>query len=219
VWTETIRLRYRKTPALASSTVWSAVCNLLPGATFPSKRVPSITGRPILPWHENRLGVCSKCALCPWLAGNNNTLRGVAAVVRKNSRHYCLFGAISKKISRTLRCCCSRTRPRWAWCSIGWKPLPALFYLRSIHMCLSIVGPSGLFMPWKAAMVLTTKDFFLGVGGRWPVLRTHDILGWIRIRIWIRWSMPLTTHGNESGSGCGSFYFRHWADANKKLIF
>jgi hypothetical protein len=23
-----------------------------------------------------------------------------------------------------------------------------LFYLRSIHLCLSIVGPSGLFMPW-----------------------------------------------------------------------
>jgi hypothetical protein len=30
-----------------------------------------------------------------------------------------------------------------------------------------------------------------------PVLRIHDILGWIRIRIWIRGSMPLT---NGSGS-------------------
>ncbi len=34
-----------------------------------------------------------------------------------------------------------------------------------------------------------------------PVLRIHDILGWIRIRI--RGSMPLT-------NGSGSFYFRHW---------
>ncbi len=36
------------------------------------------------------------------------------------------------------------------------------------------------------------------------VLRIHDILGWIRIRI--RGSMPLT---NGSGFGSGSFYFRH----------
>jgi hypothetical protein len=27
------------------------------------------------------------------------------------------------------------------------------------------------------------------------VLRIHDILGWIRIRIWIRGSMPLTNEG------------------------
>ncbi len=33
----------------------------------------------------------------------------------------------------------------------------------------------------------------------------HDILVWIRIRIWIRGSMPLT-----NGSGSGSCYFRHW---------
>jgi hypothetical protein len=31
------------------------------------------------------------------------------------------------------------------------------------------------------------------------VLRIHDILVWIRIRIWIHGSMPLT-----NGSGCGS---------------
>jgi hypothetical protein len=36
-----------------------------------------------------------------------------------------------------------------------------------------------------------------------PVLRIHDILVWIRIRI--RGSMPLT---NESGCGSGSSYFR-----------
>ncbi len=35
------------------------------------------------------------------------------------------------------------------------------------------------------------------------MLRIHDLLGWIRIRI--RGSMPLT-----NGSGSGSFYFRHW---------
>ena len=40
-----------------------------------------------------------------------------------------------------------------------------------------------------------------------PVLRIHDILGWIRIRIWIRRSMPLT---NGSGCGSGSCYFRQW---------
>jgi hypothetical protein len=52
------------------------------------------------------------------------------------------------------------------------------------------------------------------------VLRIHDILGWIRIRIWIRGSMPLT-NGSGSGCGSGSCYFRHWPsqDANKKLIF
>ncbi len=39
------------------------------------------------------------------------------------------------------------------------------------------------------------------------VLRIHDILVWIRIRIWIRGSMPVT-----NGSGCGSVscYFCHW---------
>ncbi len=44
-----------------------------------------------------------------------------------------------------------------------------------------------------------------------PVLRIHDILVWIRIRmrIWmrIRGSMPLT---NGSGCGSGSFYFHNW---------
>jgi hypothetical protein len=37
-----------------------------------------------------------------------------------------------------------------------------------------------------------------------PVLRIHDIFVWIRIRIWIRGSMPLT---NGSGCGSGSSYF------------
>ncbi len=36
------------------------------------------------------------------------------------------------------------------------------------------------------------------------VLRIHDILGWIRIRIRIRGPMPLT-----NGSESGSCYFRH----------
>jgi hypothetical protein len=38
------------------------------------------------------------------------------------------------------------------------------------------------------------------------VLRIHDILGWILIRIWIRGSMPLT---NGFGFGSGYCYFRH----------
>ncbi len=52
------------------------------------------------------------------------------------------------------------------------------------------------------------------------VLRIHDILGWIRIRIWIRESMPLT-NGSGSGCGFGSCYFRHWPsqDANKMQFF
>jgi hypothetical protein len=37
-----------------------------------------------------------------------------------------------------------------------------------------------------------------------PALRIRDIFVWIRIRIWIRGSMPLT-----NGSGYGSCYFRH----------
>ncbi len=51
-----------------------------------------------------------------------------------------------------------------------------------------------------------------------PVLRIHDILVWIRIRIWIRGSMPLT---NGSGCGSGSCYFFViiLSDANKKQYF
>ncbi len=46
-----------------------------------------------------------------------------------------------------------------------------------------------------------------------PVLRIHDILGWIRIRI--HGSMPLT-----NGSGSGSCYFViDLQDASKKQIF
>ncbi len=43
-----------------------------------------------------------------------------------------------------------------------------------------------------------------------PVLRIHDILVWIRIRIRIRGSMPLTNEsGCVFGSGSGSCYFHH----------
>ncbi len=56
-----------------------------------------------------------------------------------------------------------------------------------------------------------TSDFL-------AVLRIHDILGWIRIRI--RGSMHLTD-GSGSGFGSGSWYFRHWLSRNKffKTIF
>ncbi len=51
-----------------------------------------------------------------------------------------------------------------------------------------------------------------------PVLRIYDILVWIRFRIRIRGSMPIT---NGSGFGTGSFYFHHWPTKNsfKKKIF
>jgi hypothetical protein len=45
------------------------------------------------------------------------------------------------------------------------------------------------------------NDFFLLFSA---VLRIHDVLVWIQIRIRIRGSMPLT-----NGSGFGSFYFHH----------
>jgi hypothetical protein len=69
-----------------------------------------------------------------------------------------------------------------------------------------------------------------------PVLQIHDILGWIRIRIWVRGSMPLTSvpdldppdphvfgppgSGSTSqrdGSGSGSFY-HHAKIVRKTLI-
>jgi hypothetical protein len=51
------------------------------------------------------------------------------------------------------------------------------------------------------------------------LLRIHDILGWIRIRIWI-WIHGSILLTNGSRSGCRSCYFRHWPsqNANKKLI-
>ncbi len=57
------------------------------------------------------------------------------------------------------------------------------------------------------------------------VLRIHDILVWIRIRIRVRGSMPLT-NGSGFGSWCepGSFYFNHWPSrcqqkTNLKRVF
>ncbi len=47
------------------------------------------------------------------------------------------------------------------------------------------------------------------MAGNLAVLRIHDILVWIRIRIWIRGSMPLT-NGSGSGCGSGSCYCHHW---------
>ncbi len=45
------------------------------------------------------------------------------------------------------------------------------------------------------------------------MLLIHDILVWIRIRIWVRGSMPLT-------NGSGSCYFRHWPSrCQQKNIF
>ncbi len=48
------------------------------------------------------------------------------------------------------------------------------------------------------------------------VLRIHDILVCIGIRIWIRGSMPLI---NGSGSGSGSYYLRHYAPRRQQKLF
>ncbi len=52
---------------------------------------------------------------------------------------------------------------------------------------------------WFSCFIIVIQHSVLWI----PVLRIHDILGWIRIRI--RGCMPLT-----NGSGSGSFYLRHW---------
>jgi hypothetical protein len=59
-----------------------------------------------------------------------------------------------------------------------------------------------------------TEDPSLAEGVFPAVLRIHDILVWIRIRIRIRRSMPLT-------NGSGSFYFHHWPSRcqQKKFSF
>ncbi len=80
-----------------------------------------------------------------------------------------------------------------------------------------LTGGSNQSLPWtigKDGGLISTC--FARLNLRWAVLRIHDILGWIRIRIWIRGSMLLT-----NGSGSGFCYFRHLPsrDANKKLFF
>jgi hypothetical protein len=73
-----------------------------------------------------------------------------------------------------------------------------------------ILQTSEQWINWRAPWVSSALLFIGGLVGEFtsaqePVLRIHDILGWIRIRI--RGSMPLT---NGSGSGSRSCYFRHW---------
>ncbi len=60
------------------------------------------------------------------------------------------------------------------------------------------------------------KAILVGFLSFTPVLRIHYILMWIRIRIWIRGSMPLT---NGSGCGCGSCCFRHWPSRCQQKLF
>ncbi len=45
-----------------------------------------------------------------------------------------------------------------------------------------------------------------------PVLRIDDIMVWIRIRIWIRGSMPLAI-------GSGSCFFRHWPSRQQQKTY
>ncbi len=68
---------------------------------------------------------------------------------------------------------------------------------------------------WQAAPTACKQEGEASVVDSEPVLRIHDILGWIRILIWIRGSMPLT-----NGSGSGSCYFRHRPSrCQQKTIF
>ncbi len=73
-----------------------------------------------------------------------------------------------------------------------------------------------LAVPAQKFSIGTVMHLALPNGSVWQsVLRIHDIFVWIwiRIRIWIRGSMPLT-HGS------GSCYFRHWPSRRQqKTIF
>ncbi len=88
--------------------------------------------------------------------------------------------------------------PRWEASTLEKSHSNSLFNSYSKHLHMS---------PWQCL---------------YAVFQIHDILVWIRIRIWICGSMPLT-----NGSGCrsGSYYFRHWPSGCQqktnffKLIF
>jgi hypothetical protein len=51
------------------------------------------------------------------------------------------------------------------------------------------------------------------------VLRIHDILVWIQIRIWIRGSMPLTNGSERMRNPDPASFVLDLQEANKKLIF
>jgi hypothetical protein len=52
-----------------------------------------------------------------------------------------------------------------------------------------------------------------------PVMRIHDILVWIRIRIWIRGSMPLTNDPDPDADSDPAIFVIDLQDANRKQIF
>jgi hypothetical protein len=67
-----------------------------------------------------------------------------------------------------------------------------------------------IYAPGSSSSGLKRRILFRGAFSVYhSVLRIQDILVWIRIRIWIRGSMPLPI-GSGFGSGCGSgsCYFR-----------
>ncbi len=74
-------------------------------------------------------------------------------------------------------------------------------YLLWVTWWLISVGPGGSSLEMLLPPLVPLISLENLLGGCKPVLRIHDILGWIRIR----GSMPLT-----NGSGFGSWYYRRW---------
>ncbi len=87
-----------------------------------------------------------------------------------------------------------RRWPHWAWRECCRPPLPDQMWC---------VAPSAKnisrTLVWSAKISAKLPVPYSG----FPELRIHGILVWIRIRIWIRGSMPLT-NGSGSGFGFGS---------------
>jgi hypothetical protein len=104
--------------------------------------------------------------------------------------------------------------PLWAWCCRCGARAATPRTRRKCRASFSSRPPTPRWMNWRASSLPSnpscrrTSASKLSALVRFPlaglcaVLRIHDILGWIRIRIWIRGSMPLT-------NGSGSCYFRH----------
>jgi hypothetical protein len=95
-----------------------------------------------------------------------------------------------------------------------------LFHLYPFVLCDSISKLEYSWVEYKphihctvVHLTLLRRDLLTPSVLSLPVLRIHDILVWIRTRIWICGSMPLT-YG--SGFGSGSCYFRHWLTRSRQ---
>ncbi len=71
-----------------------------------------------------------------------------------------------------------------------------------------VVPQAGLQLPQERELTRLGEALQADKRGIISVFRIHDILVRIRIRIWIRGSMPLT-NGSGYGFGSGSCYFWH----------